>query len=275
MKMKKTIAILLASAVAFTAVPARASDELLRLGIGLGAHVIGEAIKGAKNRPKATQRSQSSKQSSSRSSGSSKASTARAAPAPKRQADPQVQEAQQLLSDLGYTQVGKPDGFAGNNTTKAILAFKKDHGLDGDDAKIDGEFIAALKAIKTNPAPTAVAPTAATAGAAVIANADTAQAPAADVSNASAEPEMSQEEYLAAVAAEGPISSQDPISEDIAEAVAAIQAPQPDVEPVAQSEAKEQPAEVAKVEEQKPEPAAVEPTPAPVEAEGFTISADF
>ena len=269
--MKKTMAILLASAVALTAVPARANDELIRLGLGIGAHIVGEAIKGAKNRPKVTPREQRS-----RSSSSSGASSARAAPAPKRQADPQVKEAQQLLSDLGYKQVGKPDGFAGNNTTKAILAFKKDNEIGGDDAKIDAEFIAALKAIKANTPPTAVAATA-TAGAAAIVTADAKAEPIEEVAKAAVsppEPEISQEDYLAAAAAEGPISSPEPISEDIAEAVAAI-TPKPAAETPTEPEAKPE-AEVAKVEEQKPAPDAMEPMPAPVvEVEGFTISDDF
>ncbi len=45
---------------------------------------------------------------------------------PKPVADPSVLAAQEHLLALGYTQVGKPDGFAGKGTAEAVRAFQKD-----------------------------------------------------------------------------------------------------------------------------------------------------
>ncbi len=46
-----------------------------------------------------------------------------------RVADPAVLEAQKNLAALGFTEVGKPDGFAGKGTASAVKAFEKSNGL--------------------------------------------------------------------------------------------------------------------------------------------------
>lgn len=205
--MNKRLILVFASSIALSSVPARANEDLIRLGVGLGLHVLGETLKGG-NRQQAAPRVQRSSQDSR----SNRQSASQAA-AQKRQPDTHVLAVQQDLSELGYTQVGKPDGFAGGNTSKAILAFKLDHGLEGD-AKIDAEFIAALKEIKSAKGKPSAAPATATSAIAPVPVATTlVAAPAVaneikpdTAKTEQAEVDMSAEEYAAAVAEEGPVS---------------------------------------------------------------------
>ena len=53
-------------------------------------------------------------------------------------ADPSVLAAQEHLLALGYTQVGKPDGFAGKGTAAAVMAFQKDQGIEPTGKLDDG-----------------------------------------------------------------------------------------------------------------------------------------
>lgn len=50
---------------------------------------------------------------------------------------------QTRLRDLGYFEVGKPDGFVGNKTNSAVRAFRAEEGLEPGD-EITDEFLAAL-----------------------------------------------------------------------------------------------------------------------------------
>lgn len=62
-----------------------------------------------------------------------------AAPAkPKPVADPSILAAQEHLLALGYTQVGKPDGFAGKGTAAAVMAFQKDQMIEQTGKLDDG-----------------------------------------------------------------------------------------------------------------------------------------
>jgi len=56
----------------------------------------------------------------------------------------QIEEAQQMLRDLGYTEVGKPDGLTGPLTRTAILAFRADNNLPLS-VEVDTQLLNALK----------------------------------------------------------------------------------------------------------------------------------
>lgn len=162
--MRKTLAILLASAVGLSTVPARANDDLIRFGVGIGAAVIGEVIKNRQS-PQSEPRRQNPRIDRSQAPSSEQkqpraraASTAQAPTKPKRVPDEKVKLVQQQLYDLGYTGVGKPDGYWGGNTERAILAFRKERGLPAVNTA-DDDLVAALKSAKEAGATTAaVAP---------------------------------------------------------------------------------------------------------------------
>lgn len=150
--MKRITAGLIASVFAVSmTVPARANDELLRLGIGIGLGVIGEVVKNRQGSQPKQQRQQAQPQKTDprNSSGNQSAPKAvQAAPKPKRVPDEKVMYVQQRLNELGYTEVGGADGFWGSNTTKTVAIFQKDNGLTGE-PKADDALIAALKTAKS------------------------------------------------------------------------------------------------------------------------------
>lgn len=57
--------------------------------------------------------------------------------------DPLLKEVQQRLRDLGYTDVGEPDGKLGPRTKDAIVVFRRNNGLPMSE-EIDDEFLATL-----------------------------------------------------------------------------------------------------------------------------------
>jgi len=59
--------------------------------------------------------------------------------------DPGLYDAQAMLSDKGYVEVGQPDGLMGARTVNAIRAFRAENGLPAGDT-IDARFTAALAA---------------------------------------------------------------------------------------------------------------------------------
>jgi len=65
----------------------------------------------------------------------------------------QIEEAQQMLRDLGYTEVGKPDGLTGPLTRSAILAFRSDNNLPLS-VDVDMELLNALKDAPSRSMPT-------------------------------------------------------------------------------------------------------------------------
>jgi hypothetical protein len=142
--MRKLTALLMASVFAMSiSAPARAGD-LERLGAGILLYGIGKAIEGARQGHSQPQRSAPAA-SSSRSS----ASRPRAvAPKPARVPDENVRFVQQILHDLGYTEVGGADGFWGSNSAKALGIFMADNGIEGE-PKASPEIIAALAKAKT------------------------------------------------------------------------------------------------------------------------------
>lgn len=64
-----------------------------------------------------------------------------------------VKEAQQLLRDKGYVEVGKIDGVAGNNTTSAVTAFQITVGLPVD-GKVTNELLLHLRSASMRPVST-------------------------------------------------------------------------------------------------------------------------
>jgi len=139
--MKKiTIAVVSSAFLASTAIPARANDELLRLGIGVGAALLGEALKNRNSQP---QPQRTAPAQSSR----NQAVPRRQPVKPHRVPDEDVRYVQQRLRDLGYTSVGSADGFWGRNTAAAVAAFMADNALQGD-ATISRELVEALKTAK-------------------------------------------------------------------------------------------------------------------------------
>lgn len=145
--MKKNSKILSASVGAIFLMTATASaNDSARIAIGIGGLILGEVIKNSGNNNnnrrghtslgpvnKQQQRSAPSKQAPKPRNNTPSAvakSAPKAAPvAIARVADPQVLEAQKNLAALGFTEVGKPDGFAGKGTAEAVRAFQKSSSL--------------------------------------------------------------------------------------------------------------------------------------------------
>jgi hypothetical protein len=144
--MRKLTAILMASVFAMSVTAqARADDTFLRLGVGVGAAILGEVIKNSGNRKSPAPQRSAPAASGSRSSASQPRAVASK---PARVPDENVRFIQQKLHDLGYTEVGGADGFWGSNSAKALGIFMADNGIQGE-PKASPEIIAALAKAKT------------------------------------------------------------------------------------------------------------------------------
>ncbi len=138
-----------------------------------------------------------------------------AAPAkPKPVADPSVLAAQEHLLALGYTQVGKPDGFAGKGTAEAVRAFQKDREIKQTGKLDDGlmAFIsreAALQVVEpvSEMASTIVDPQIEKEASLAPLN-KSAGAPTADVAINEPGDAMTDEEYAEAERAAGPVTDE-------------------------------------------------------------------